>query len=263
MRLSRSSFLAAAGAAGVAAAIPLTKHVAMAASQGPGNVLLVHGAWADGSSWSHVIPILQASGHNVVAVQLPHTSHADNVTTARHAIEAFNGPVVVAGHSYGGFVIGDASHNNPKVAGLVYIAAFGLDEGEGLAQLSKLGPPLPSAAHVKPSPYGYLFLDPATFAIDFAADVDISEARVMAAVQKPVHASIIQAIPGPPGWKQHPSWYQISENDRMIPPDAERLFAKRMNAKTISLPSSHASLVSHPREVAALIEEAVRSTSAA
>jgi len=225
------------------------------------NILLVHGAWADGSSWSRVIKLLQAAGHNVAAVQLPHTSHADNVTVTRHAIDAFAGPVVAVGHSYGGMVVGDASHANDKVSALVFVAAFALDEGESLAALAQQGPPLPSASHIRPNAYGYLFIDPATFANDFAADVDPADARVMAAVQKPIHASIFGATAGPPGWKEHPAWYQISENDAMIPPDAERLFAKRVNArKTISLPSSHASLVSHPTEITALIEEAAHET---
>ena len=227
----------------------------------PANILLVHGAWADGSSWSRVIKVLQASGHNVAAVQLPHTSHPDNVTFARHAIEAFSGPVVAVGHSYGGMVIADASHANSKVSALVFIAAFALDEGESLASLAKQGPALPSSTHIRPNAYGYLFIDPATFANDFAADVAVADARVMAAVQKPIHASIFEAKAGPPGWKEHPSWYQVSENDGMIPPDAERFFAKRISAKkTLSLPSSHASLISHPQEVATLILEAAQGT---
>jgi pimeloyl-ACP methyl ester carboxylesterase len=222
------------------------------------NVLLVHGAWADASSWTGVIKLLQAAGHNVAAVQLPHTSHALNVAFARRAIAAFAGPVLVAGHSYGGMVMSDASHENDRVMGLVFVAAFGLDEGESLGALAKQGPALPSGSHVRADADGYLSIDPAMFPDDFASDVDLAEARVMAVTQKPIHASIIEAKAGPPGWKEHPSWYQVSELDAMIPPAAEHFFAKRMNAvETLSLASSHASLVAHPREIASFIESAI------
>jgi pimeloyl-ACP methyl ester carboxylesterase len=222
------------------------------------NVLLVHGAWADASSWAGVIKVLQACGHNVAAVQLPHTSHAINVKFARRAIAAFAGPVLVAGHSYGGMVVSDASHANDQVMGLVFVAAFGLEAGESLAGLAKQGPALPSASHVRADSEGYLSIDPAMFPDDFASDVELAQARVMAATQKPIHASIVDAKAGPPGWKEHPCWYQVSELDAMIPPASEHLFAKRMNAvETLSLASSHASLVAHPREIAAFIESAI------
>jgi pimeloyl-ACP methyl ester carboxylesterase len=221
------------------------------------NILLVHGAFADGSSWSSVIKLLQADGHDVRAVQLPQISHAQNVSFTRRAIDALAEPVILVGHSSGGLVRSDVSHANLKVAGLVFVAAFATDEGETLASLSQQGPPLPSASHIRRDPEGFLFVDQTMFSKDFAADVDPADARALAAAQKPIHASILDTPAGPPGWREHPSWYQVSERDAMISADAERFFSKRINAvETLSLPSSHASLISYSHEVAALIERA-------
>src|SRR5215212_6149329 len=181
------------------------------------NIVLVHGAWADGSSWSKVIPILQNAGHGVVAVQLPLHSIADDVATVKRAVDLVGGPTILVGHSYGGFVITNAGYNNQNVTGLVYLAAFAPDK---------------------------------------------TESEIMAAVQKPTptNQSILGEPSGPPAWKQLPTWYQVSESDRIIPPDAQRQFAQRMNATTISVNSSHASPVSHPDEIAGLILDAAGST---
>jgi pimeloyl-ACP methyl ester carboxylesterase len=215
------------------------------------NIILVHGAWADGSSWSKVIPVLKNAGHKVIAVQLPLHSLADDVATVKRAIEYIGGPTILVGHSYGGAVITNAAYNNPNVTGLVYIAAFAPDQGQSLGNFvdpSKLPKDL-----LMIDPEGFAYINPTMFAGAFAQDVNSSEAAIMAVVQKPLNTSIFSEKSGPPAWKQLPVWYQVSENDHMIPPDVERMFSKQMNATTISLPSSHASLVSHPNDVAQFI----------
>lgn len=220
------------------------------------NIVLVHGAWADGSSWSKVIPILKNAGYNVVAVQLPLNSLADDVDTVKRAIEHVGGPVTLVAHSYGGFVITNAAYNNSNVKSLVYIAAFAPDEGENtgdFVDIAKLPPGLLSF-----DSGGFTYLNQTAFPNAFVQDIDPNEASIMAVEQKPIHKSALVANSGPPAWKQIPSWFQISENDRIIPPDVERNFAERMNATTISINSSHASLVSHPDQVAELILNATK-----
>ena len=223
------------------------------------NIVLVHGAWADGSSWNKVIPILQNAGHNVIAVQLPEHSLADDVETVKRAIEHIGGPAILVGHSYGGAVITDAGYNNPNVTGLVYVAAFAPDEGQSLSNFVDLAK-LPKDLLIFDSG-GFVYINPAMFPGAFAQDVDPAEAAVMAIVQKPINQSVLGEKSGPPAWKQLPTWYQISESDHMIPPDAERLFAKQMNATTLSINSSHASPVSHPEEIAQLILNATKGSS--
>ena len=223
------------------------------------NIVLVHGAWADGSSWNKVIPILQNAGHNVIAVQLPEHSLADDVETVKRAIEHIGGPAILVGHSYGGSVITDAGYNNPNVTGLVYVAAFAPDEGQSLSNFVDLAK-LPKDLLIFDSG-GFVYINPAMFPGAFAQDVDPAEAAVMAIVQKPINQSVLGEKSGPPAWKQLPTWYQISEGDHMIPPDAERLFAKQMNATTLSINSSHASPVSHPEEIAQLILNATKDSS--
>jgi len=223
------------------------------------NIVLVHGAWADGSSWNKVIPILQNAGHNVIAVQLPEHSLADDVETVKRAIEHIGGPAILVGHSYGGAVITNAGYNNPNVTGLVYVAAFAPDEGQSLSNFVDLAK-LPKDLLIFDSG-GFVYINPAMFPGAFAHDVDPAEAAVMAIVQKPINQSVLGEKSGPPAWKQLPTWYQISEDDHMIPPDAERLFAKQMNATTLSINSSHASPVSHPEEIAQLILNATKGSS--
>jgi len=220
------------------------------------NIVLVHGAWADGSGWSKVIPILTAAGHKVIAVQLPLHSLADDVATVKRAIDHIGGPVILLGHSYGGEVITNAGSNNTNVKGLVYIAAFAPDKGEG--EFSFINPAkFPKGLLIKDSG-GFIYLNPKLFRENFAQDVTPAEAEIMAIAQKPFNQSEITAKSGPPAWKQLPTWYQVSSNDRMISPDTERMFAKRMNATTISLPASHVSYISHPNEVAQLILNATK-----
>jgi len=225
------------------------------------NIVLVHGFWADGSSWSKIIPILRNAGHQVVAVQLPLHSVADDVATVKRALEQLKGPIILVGHSYGGFVITNAAYNNPNVTGLVYVAAFAPDEGESLNDLLKTWPKeflANGVGNVKPDSGGFLFIIPDKFHESFAQDVDRTEADIMAIVQKPPNQSMLVEKSGPPAWKQLPAWFQVSENDRIIFPGAERSFTERMNANTLSLNSSHASLVSHPDEIAELILNATK-----
>lgn len=220
------------------------------------NIILVHGAWADGSGWSKVIPILTAAGHKVIAVQLPLHSLADDVATVKRAIDLVGKPVTLVGHSYGGEVITNAGYNNPNVKGLVYIAAFAPDEGQG--EFSFINPAKFPKGLLIPDSGGFLYINPKLFREFFAQDVNSSEADIMAIAQKPFNQSEIFAKSGPPAWKQLPTWYQVSSNDKAIPPDIERMFAKRMNATTIELPASHASYVSHPNEIAAFILKATK-----
>ncbi len=227
------------------------------------NVVLVHGAWADGSSWSKVIPPLQNKGFNVTAVQLPLTLLDDDIAVTRNMLAAQKGPTVLVGHSYGGAVITGAANDAPNVSALVYIAAFGLDEGESLESLSKQGSAPAGAAQIRPDDHGFLWIDRDGFAQAFAADVDPVEARVMAAVQKPLSVKSFVAKSGPPAWKHIKSWYLVSTNDQMIPTQAEELMAKRMGATVRSVPSSHASMISHPKEVADIIALAAESGRAA
>lgn len=220
------------------------------------NIVLVHGAWADGSSWGKVIPILEKAGHRVIAVQMPLHSGADDIATVKRAINHIGGRVTLVGHSYGGFVITNAAYNNPNVTGLVYIAAFAPDEGQSLSNFVDVTK-FPKDFLILDSG-GFAYINPDMFHGAFAQDVDATEAHIMAVVQKPFTQSIFTEKSGPPAWKQHPTWYQVSDSDHMIPPDAQRLFAKQMNATTVSINASHASYVSHPNEIAQLILNATK-----
>jgi pimeloyl-ACP methyl ester carboxylesterase len=227
------------------------------------NIVLVHGAWADGSCWSAVIERLQTAGYNVTAPQFPESSLADDVARLRQVLDRQNGPAIVAGHSYGGQIITALGTDAPNVAGLVYIAAFGLDEGESIGGLLAQGPPTPALAHLDIDKQGFAWLPEEDFVKHFAADVDTVQARVMYAVQQPLATSTFDDVMGVPAWKSHPSWYLVAENDEAIPPDSERQFAKRMGATTIEVPSSHVAMVSHPSDVAQLIETAAQAVQAA
>lgn len=225
------------------------------------NIVLVHGALSDGSAWSKVVPVLIDAGHRVIAAQLPLHSLEDDIFTVERAIKRLGGPAILVGHSYGGEVITNAGYNSPNVTGLVYIAALAPDEGETGNDFFEQ---LPEEFSKRFTEYtaldsaGFLYLKPDKFHETFAQDVDPAEADIMAAVQKPLNQSILAEKSGPPAWKQLPTWYQVSENDRIIPPDIQRRYAEQMNATTLSLNSSHASLVSHPNEIADLILNATK-----
>jgi pimeloyl-ACP methyl ester carboxylesterase len=228
------------------------------------NIVLVHGAFADGSSWSAVIKRLQAAGYHVTAPQFPLTALADDVARLRQVLDFQDGPAVVAGHSYGGQVMTALGADAPNVAGLVYIAAFGLDQGESLGGLLSQGPVTPALAHLFTDTRGFGWLSEDDFVHHFAADVDPVRAMVMYAVQQPLATSAFTDVMGVPAWKTLPSWYLVAADDQAIPPAAERQFAARMGATTVAIPSGHLAMISHPGEVAHLIEtaaEAVLATS--
>jgi pimeloyl-ACP methyl ester carboxylesterase len=226
------------------------------------NIVLVHGAWADGSSWSAVIERLQKAGYNVTAPQFPLTALADNMARLRQVLAVQPGPTILTGHSYGGQIITALGTDAPNVVGLVYIAAFGLDEGETLGGLLLQGPPTPALAHLRIDAQGFGWLPQDDFVEHFAADVDRDQANVMYAVQQPISLSAFADVMGVPAWRSLPSWYLVARNDEAIPPDAERLFAQRMGATTVEIASSHVAMVSHPDDVVKLIKDAARAVGA-
>jgi pimeloyl-ACP methyl ester carboxylesterase len=223
------------------------------------SVILVHGAWADGSSWNKVITILQAQGFGVTAIQNPLKSLAEDVATTKRAIESQPGNIVLVGHSYGGAVITEAAAGYPKVKALVYVAAFAPDAGETLAGLGERFAPTPLGTAVAPDSAGFLFIDRKKFQSAFANDLSEQEASVLAAAQKPLAAAIFGEIIKASAWKSTPSWYVVSTQDNAINPDLERFMAKRMNAKTTEIQSSHVSYISNPSQIAKVIESAASS----
>jgi pimeloyl-ACP methyl ester carboxylesterase len=227
------------------------------------NIVLVHGAWADGSCWSAVIARLHAHGYDVTAPQFPESSLAADVARLRQVLERQDGPTVVVGHSYGGQIITALGTDAPNAAGLVYIAAFGLDEGESIDALLAQGPPTPALAHLDIDKQGFTWLPEDDFVNHFAADVDQATALVMYAVQQPLAATALEDVMGVPAWRSLPAWYLVASNDEVIPPDAERQFAARMGATTVDVPSSHVAMVSHPDAVTALIEKAAKAVQGA
>ncbi len=222
----------------------------------PPNIVLVHGAWADGSSWSAVIEHLQADGYQVTAPQFPLTRLADDVARLRRVLARQNGPTLLAGHSYGGQIITALGTDAPNVVGLVYIAGFGLDQGESIGALLEQGPPSPALANLDVDPQGFAWLTEDDFVNHFAADVDPVKARVMFAVQQPLHWSALGEVMGVPAWRSLPTWFLIADGDQVIPPDAQRQFAPRMGATTVEVSTNHVAMVSHPDEVLQLIRTA-------
>jgi pimeloyl-ACP methyl ester carboxylesterase len=227
------------------------------------NIVLVHGAWADGSSWSAVIERLEADGYNVTAPQFPETSLADDVARLRQVLARQSGPTIVAGHSYGGQIMTALGTDAPNVVGLVYISAFALDEGETIAGLIAQGPPTPALAHLDIDAQGFAWLPEDDFVNHFASDVDPVKAKVMYAVQQPLHVSTLDDVMGVPAWKSLPTWFLVAKGDQAIPPDAERAFAARMGATTVEVDSNHVAMVSHPDDAVDLIESAARAPVAA
>ncbi len=229
-----------------------------AAAAGPApngikNVVLVHGAFADGSGWEAVAKILEKDGYTVSVAQPPETSYADDQKYTKAAIDAMRGPVVLVGHSYGGSIISEAG-NDPNVAALVYIAAFALDEGDSCASIEQA---LPQASKAfKPDSNGNWWIDETHFAADFAADIPPAESHYMAISQVPISTDSFTHKVTSPAWKTKPTWYMVATADRSINPDQERMMAKRAHAKTIEVNASHVAYMSHPKETAKLIEEA-------
>jgi pimeloyl-ACP methyl ester carboxylesterase len=236
----------------ILAALPAAADAPKAAAR---NVVLVHGAWADGSSWAKVIPLLEAAGLHVVAVQNPLTSLQDDVAAVQRTIALQDGPVLLVGHSYGGAVITEAG-TDPKVAGLVYVAAFAPDAGQAVGELGKEFPPAPGGAEVRPDAGGFLMMTRKGIEEDFAQDLPKAERKILAATQGPTNGAVFGAKLTNAAWKTKPTWYVVAANDRMIAPDLERQFAKTMKAKTITVPSSHVPMLSHAQQVAKLIIEA-------
>jgi pimeloyl-ACP methyl ester carboxylesterase len=224
---------------------------------GVSNVVLVHGAWADGSSWAKLIPLLENAGLNAVAVQNPLTSLADDVAATKRAIARLDGQVILVGHSYGGAVISEGG-TDPKVVGLVYVAAFAPDIGEAVRELGKEFPPAPGGAEVNPDAGGFLTMTAKGVLENFAQDLPLAERKVLAATQGPTNGAVFGAKLTNAAWKTTRTWYVVAANDRMIPPELERKFANAMNAKTITLSSSHVPMLSHPAEVAKVIIEAAK-----
>lgn len=220
------------------------------------NIVLVHGAWADGSCWSGVIERLQADGYRVTAPQFPLTSLADDVARLRQVLELQDGPTIVAGHSYGGQIVTALGTEAPNVIGLVYIAAFALDNGESLGALLSQGPTPAALVHLFTDQQGLNWLPEDDFVGHFAGDLEQARARVLYAVQQPLAGSTFTDVMGVPAWKSLPTWYLVAKGDEAIPPDAERQFAGRMGATTVELGSGHVAMVSHPDEVADLIRTA-------
>ena len=219
-------------------------------------MVLVHGAFADGSGWEAVADILKEDGYKVSVAQPPETSYADDQKYTKAAIDAMDGPVVLVGHSYGGSIITEAG-NHPNVTALVYIAAFALDEGESCASIEQA---LPQASKAfKPDSDGNWWIDQEHFAADFAADIPKEKAEFMAISQVPISTDAFTHKVTNPAWKTKPTWYMVATADRSINPDQERMMAKRANAKTVEVNASHVAYMSHPKETAKLIEEAAAS----
>ena len=253
MKRVRSSLLAIVALAGFASASAAQQSSASAKP----SIVLVHGAFADASAWSRVIPILERDGYYVIAVENALQSLADDIATTRRAIDALKGPVVAVGHSYGGAVISGAAAGAANVKALVFIAALAPEANEPVnAFLDKYPAPLGKA--LRPDAGGYLYIDRAMLHDVFARDVSAAEARVMAATQKPINGAAFTATIPNAAWKTIPSWYLVAREDRAINPELERFFAKRMNAHTVEVTSSHVPFLSHPKVVAKLIEEAAR-----
>ena len=244
--------IAAAFAATLALGTPLAASAATAR-----NVVLVPGAFTDKSSWDQVAHLLRKKGFKVTEVDIPLTSLDADIKATRQVLDAQKGATVLVGHSWGGVVIGEAG-DAPKVKALVYVAAFAPNKGESVQALSSSGPAAEGLKAVHPDANGFLSVDPAAFPHVFVGDIPAAQGEALAARQRPISAAAFGAVATVAAWTVKPTYYAISANDLMVPPQAEAFFAKRMNATTVTLQSSHASPVSHPKEVAKLIEEAAK-----
>ncbi|HJZ73164.1 MAG TPA: alpha/beta hydrolase [Vicinamibacterales bacterium] len=236
--------------------------MSQAGEGGVKNVVLVHGGFVDGSGWQGVYETLKKDGYAVSIVQNPTISLADDVAVTRRTLDAQDGPAILVGHSYGGVVITEAA-THPKVAGLVYIAAFAPDKGESVSALIQNPPPGAPVPPILPPQDGFLFLDRAKFRASFAADVSPEAASFMADSQVPWGVKALDGAVTEPAWKTKPSWYLVSTDDKMIPPDAQRAMSKRAGSTVVEVKGSHAVYVSQPRAVADLIAKAANSVALA
>jgi pimeloyl-ACP methyl ester carboxylesterase len=233
----------------------------MSASRGANKprIVLVHGAWADGTGWQHIIPLLEEEGFPVIATQNPLTSFADDIATTKRVIdaEAQQGSVIVVGHSYGGAVISGAA-NNPNVKALVYLAAFAPDINEPVGAVLGQFPPTPLGGAFVPDTAGFVYIDRAKFREIFAGDVDSTEVRVMAATQKPASGAIFGQSAPTAAWRSIPSWYLVSTQDQTLHPDMQRFYAQRIGATTSEINASHVAFISRPKAVVKFIEKAAK-----
>jgi pimeloyl-ACP methyl ester carboxylesterase len=226
------------------------------------NVVLVHGGFVDGAGWEGVYKILKKDGYNVSIVQNPTISLEDDVAVTKRTLATQDGPAILVGHSYGGAVITEAG-NHPNVSALVYIAAFAPDKGESVGTLIKDPPPGAPVPPILPPQDGFLFLDKAKFPASFAGDVEAEKAEFMADSQVPWGMGAISGAISEPAWRTKPSWYLVTTEDKMIPPDAQRAMSKRAGSTVVEVKGSHAIYVSQPSAVAALIEQAAKKAKAA
>ncbi|MGF6548024.1 alpha/beta fold hydrolase [Paraburkholderia youngii] len=225
------------------------------------NIVLVHGAFVDGSSWNGVVAKLQQKGYHVSSVQNPLTSLADDVAATRRVLDRENGPVLLVGHSWGGVVITEVAANAPNVAGLVYVAALAPQLHESAMDVMKAGGPMPAGQSISKDANGFLWLDRARYHADLAADVPETVTRVLAAAQVPIAASAFDEPVDQVGWKDKPSWYVLTTKDRAVSPDLQKMIAGRIGAKVVPVASSHLAPVSHAGAVAEAIDHAARELS--
>lgn len=245
-------------------AMSLATAASAQAAEGVQNIVLVHGAWVNGSGWKPVYDILTKDGYHVSVAEHPLTSFQDDTTAVKRMVDMQDGPTILVGHSYGGAIITDVG-NDPKVVGLVYIAAHALEQGETEVSNGKKYPSATSKTpDIKKTADGFLYLDPTKYAADFAADLAPQQAQFEANAQELTAATVFAAPAGHPAWKDKPSWYAVATADRIINPDLERMYARRANSHTIEVAgASHSVYQSHPKEVAALIEQAAKSAGVA
>jgi pimeloyl-ACP methyl ester carboxylesterase len=235
--------------------------VPLAATASPAQkpmIVLVHGAFADASSWNKVIPILQGDGYMVTAVQIPPSTLSNDVAATKRVLDGQTGPVVLVGHSWGGAVISAAADGNKNVKSLVYVAAFAPEAGEVITAPAANYPTPELNSVLKPDEAGFLYIDRARFHDAFARDLPMADTRIMAATQKPINGKSFGEKAPVAAWKTIPSWYIVSTEDRAINPDLERYYAKRIGATTVEIKASHVPFLSHPREVARVIEAAAK-----
>jgi pimeloyl-ACP methyl ester carboxylesterase len=225
------------------------------------NIVLVHGAFVDGSSWNGVVARLQQKGYHVSSVQNPLTSLADDVAATRRVLVRQDGPTMLVGHSWGGVVITEAGANAPNVAGLVYVAAIAPDLHESTVDLMKRGPQMPAGQAINADANGFLWLDRTRYHADFAADVPENVTRVLSVAQVPISGKAFSETVSQVGWKEKPSWYVLTTKDRAVSPDVQRFMADRMGAKVVPMASSHLAPVSHAAAIADVIDRAARELS--